>query len=95
MSASPDLQTQVSALAARLAALDGQGLPTPSTSFVATTNAKIKGVQLDLTQSVMSLEGLLSSVNTSIAGLWAALSTALGITPPPTPIPPTVIPPAG
>jgi hypothetical protein len=95
MSVSPDLQSQVTALSARLAVLDGQGLPNPSTAFVATTNAKIKGVQLDLTQSVMSLEGLLTSINISIAGLWAALSTALGITPPPTSAPPTVVPPAG
>jgi hypothetical protein len=95
MSASPDLQTQVSALAARLAALDGQGLPNPSTAFVATTNAKINGLQTDLTGSVLSLEGLLTSAGVSIAGLWAALSTALGITPPPTSTPPTMIPPAG
>ena len=91
----PDLQTQVSALAARLAALDGQGLPNPNTAFVAQTNAKIKGVQLDLTQSVMTLEGLLATVNVGINALWSALSTALGITPPPASGPPTVVPPAG
>jgi hypothetical protein len=43
----------------------------------------------------MSLEGLLTTVNTSIMSLWSALATALGITPPPTTAPPTVVPPSG
>lgn len=95
MSQSPDLQTQITALAARVAALDGQGLPNANASFVATTNAKITGVQTDLTQSVLSLEGLLTTLTTTVNSLWTALATALGITPPPASGPPTIVPPAG
>ena len=92
---STDLQTQISALSTRLSAIDGQGLPNPSTCFVTTATKKIGGLKEDLSQSVMSLEGLLTTVNTSIMSLWSALATALGITPPPTTAPPTVVPPSG
>lgn len=91
----PDLQSQITQLAVRLAALDGQGMPDTSTSFVAKTNAEIAGLKTDLQQSVLTLDGLLTTLTNTVNNLWAALSTSLGITPPATPTTGSVIPPSG
>jgi hypothetical protein len=94
MSQSLDLQTQINLLAARVSVIDGEGLKAPAQGYTVQNNAAIAGIKEDLTQSVLSLEGLLQKINASVAGLWVALSTYLGLTPPPTPST-TVIPPAG
>lgn len=93
MSTSPtttDLQAQVNALAVRMAVIDGQGLVAPATGYVVQTTNKIAGLQTDLTQSVLTIESLLNKVTASVQALWTALSTYLGISPPPStgPIPP-------
>lgn len=95
MSQTPDLQTQINALSTRLSALDGQGLMSPATGFTQQTNAAIAGLKTDLTQSVLSLEGLLQGLSTKISSLWTAVTTALGIVPQPSGTPGTTVPPAG
>lgn len=95
MSTSPDFQTQINELAVRLAALDGQGLHNPSTSFVSQTNAKLNGLKTDLQQSVLTLDGLLTKLINSVNNLWTSVETALGITAQPPSSPTSVVPPSG
>lgn len=91
----PDLQTQINALAARLAVLDGQGLAAPATSFVTQTNQKITGLQSDVRQSTLSLEALLTNLNLSVNNLWTALTSYLGLPNQAGQTPTTVVPPPG
>jgi hypothetical protein len=95
MSQTPDLQTQLNNLAVRVSMLDGQGLIAPAVGFTTQTNARINGLKVDLTQSVLTLEGLLAKVTASVTSLWTALSTYLGFSPPGADVSQTVIPPSG
>jgi hypothetical protein len=91
----PDLQTQINALAARLAVLDGQGLQTPAVSFVTQTNAAIAGIQEDQRQSTLTLEGMLATLTSKVNSLWTSIATYLGIPQQPGGTPVTVVPPPG
>lgn len=44
----PDLQTQINALAARLAVVYGQGSPAPGFSFVTQTNSNTYDLKTDV-----------------------------------------------
>jgi hypothetical protein len=88
------VQTQIDSLAARVSALDGQGLHAPAKGFVQQTAARISGLKTDLVQSVLTLDSQLQDMHSEVSGLWRSFSTYLGISPPPTSLG-TLVPPAG
>src|ERR1700752_2052355 len=89
----PSLQDQFTALANRVALLDGQGLAAPLQGYTAQTNAKIAGVKSDVQNSVLALEADINNVLIAVQALQTSVNVLLGLAGLPVPPPPLVVPP--
>lgn len=74
-----DLQNQITAIAARLAALDGQGLIDPTLAWTTIQAKKIAGLQSVINQAALALQQQVLDLRTLVTSLQTALNTHLGL----------------
>jgi hypothetical protein len=73
-----DLQTQITALTARLNSLDGVNLANPADGVIPTQQRVTAGIRQDLNQSILKMESILNDFKTTLNSWVQALQTHLG-----------------